>query len=102
MSTYTRTVVKERLPKIGLELLILALAWYFLGIALPIVGVLAAIIIVANLTPAPWDRPVFGLGLIGLAALAYFHYHQHPFAYLMAAIGAIMIGVGLAGIRPKK
>jgi hypothetical protein len=90
---------KERVVSLVVQLGILGLAWWLLGLHWVLVAAFAGVIIVSTLVPERISGVVSGLGSLGLAALAYFYYGQVLVAALLAVLGVISLIGGLKRLK---
>lgn len=83
--------LKNALTTCALELGLLAAVWYFLGLDELLVGAIAIVIIASAFAPPHIGRWLGGVGMLGLAALAYFHYGSTLMGGLLAAFGVFSL-----------
>lgn len=83
---------------IAMGLAILGAVWWFNRVDPLFVGLFAVVIIASGLLPGIIGRLVWGFGLVGLAALAYFYYGsaQWLIALVLLVLGALTLGRALA------
>jgi hypothetical protein len=80
---------KAEAGSLALMLVLLGAATYFLGLKWPLVVGFAVCIIMGPAWPPKWSWLGTLLGMLGLAALAYFKYSNQQVAALFAVMGVI-------------
>lgn len=88
-----------RLGAMALELALLAAVWWILGLKLPLVGAVAAVIVVSNLVPERVGTLTLGVMLLALAGFVYWYYSAGRLALVIAIFGALAAGMGSLALR---
>lgn len=90
--------LKARLVSTIISLVVVALIWYFLKLDPLFTGALALVVVVGTLLPGAAGSIAWGAGLLGLAALAYFHYGsvQTPLTVVLGVVGTAYLAMGAA------
>ncbi len=89
---------KARLGSTALSLVVVGLIWYFLKLDTLFTGALALVVVVGTLLPGAAGSLAWGAGLLGLSALACFHYGsvQTPLTVVLGVVGAAYLAMGAA------
>lgn len=93
--------LSARLGMVALELAVLGAAWYLLPLPRIAVGAIAAVIIVGGIVPYRYGGIVSGIGLLGLAAGAYFYVQPANLAILLAIFGLISLAMGIPRLKGR-
>jgi len=88
--------LKSRLGLAAIELVLVGVAWYVLKLDDLLAGAIAAVIVVSALLPGRWGVLASGLGMVGLAGLAEFHYGHRPLAIVLLVFGLVTL-TGVTG-----
>jgi hypothetical protein len=88
-----------RVGIVGLNLVLLGVAWQLLGLDLLLVGAIALVIVVVGVVPARWSALTQGVGLLLLALLLKLHYGADRMAILIAVIGLVVLVLGVFRLR---
>ena len=83
--------LKSRIGIAVVELALVGVAWYVLKLDDLLAGAIAAVIVVSTILPGRWSVLASGLGMIGLAGLAQFHYGHRPLAIVLLVFGVITL-----------
>lgn len=83
--------LKSRLGLAAIELALVGVAWYVLKLDDLLAGAIAAVILVSAALPGRWGVLASGLGMIGLAGLAQFHYGHGPLAIVLLVFGLVTL-----------
>ena len=81
----------RRLTTLAVELAIVGAAWWYFGLVLPVGLALCGAVILSGVVPPRYESLASGAGLLGIAALAYFGYHQEKLAAVLGVIGVLML-----------
>ncbi len=88
--------LRSRLGIAAIELVLVGVAWFVLKLDDLLAGAIAAVIVVATVVPGRLGTAASGLGMIGLAALVHFHYHNRPLAIVLLVFGVVTL-TGVTG-----
>jgi len=94
--------IRTRVTTAVLELGLLAVCWHFLGLDEVLVGAIALVIIAGAVVPPRVGRWVGGVGMLGLAALAFFYYGSPLIAGLLAVFGVVSLATGAMEARAAR
>jgi hypothetical protein len=84
---------------VALELALLGAAWYLLQLRLYVVAAFGAVIIAGGLAPYRLSGIAWGVGLLGLAAGAYFYVGHQTLAILLALFGVVSLASGIPRLK---
>jgi len=91
--------LSQRAMRIGLGLAVLGAAWYLMGLYLYVVASVAAVIVAGGVVPYRYSEIVWGVGLLALAAGAYFYVGNQTLAILLGIVGLISVGAGVPRLK---
>ena len=91
-------LVKSRVTSLVITLALLALAWKLLGLHPVLVGSIAGVIVVGHLLPPKWDEIGSGVGFAVVACVVYFYFGQERVAYLLGAVAAVYLFLGVRAL----
>lgn len=83
---------KAEAVSLAIMLILLAAAWWFLKLHPYLVGGLAACLLLGPAWPPRFAWLGTLLGMLGLAALAYFHFGNQQIAIVFAVLGVVLAG----------
>lgn len=89
----------RRLAEIGIGLVLLALARYFIGLDWRLVGVIGAIIVIAGCVSGMWGKLIGAAGWLVTAGVIYFVFGQTRAAALVGVIGVISVVMAISEMR---
>lgn len=93
---------RTRLTVVAIELAILALAWYFLGLVQVLVWSLAGLIIATGLFPSRYSMLASGVGFCAFAAELHLYFGATNLAALLGVVGVVMLCVGAIRLRQSR
>lgn len=95
-------LVKSRVSSLVITLALLGAAWYLLGLHPVLVGSIAGVIVVGHLLPPKWDEIGSGVEFAIVAGVVYFYFHQERVAYLLGAVAAVYLFLGVKAMGPAR
>lgn len=93
---------KQRWMTAGAELLVVVLVWQLMGLAIVLVGALAAVIVFCAIVPFRWEWAATLAGFIGLAALCYFYFGSQRLAVVFLILGVVFGGFRAMKLKPRR
>lgn len=94
-----RVGMQERLVSLVVQLGIVGLAWWLVGLHWVLVAAFAGVIVVSTFVPERISGVVSGMGSLGLAALAYFYYGQVLVGALLGVVGVVSLIGGMKRMK---
>ncbi len=94
-----KVVLRPEWHNMFLGLVVIAALWYVLRLHALLAGSLAAVTVVSTLVGGVVGSVVWGLGLVGMAVLAWVRFGEQSLAVVLGIVGVVY--VALAALRKR-